>query len=72
MTVSHWTFITRISSKKKKKLQLPTESVKDGRPLSAKKDRYTLIEQSATLIEQSKNFLKGVPKRYKKAKTKVA
>ena len=32
------------------------------------KNRYTLIEQSATLIEQSNSFLKGVPKRLKKAK----
>ena len=39
-----------------KTAQLPTEPVKDGRPISTKKDRYTLIEQSATLIEQSNSF----------------
>ena len=47
------------------------EPVKDGRLLSAKKDRYTLIEQLVTLIEQLNSCLKGVPKRFNKAK-KVA
>ena len=39
-----------------KTTQLPTEPVKDDRPISDKKDRYTLIKQSATLIEQSNSF----------------
>ena len=39
-----------------KTAQSRTELVKDGRPISARKDQYTLIEQSATLIEQSNSF----------------
>ena len=39
-----------------KTAQLCTEPVKDGRPISTREDRYTLIEQSATLIEQSNSF----------------
>ena len=55
-----------------KTAQLPTEPVKDGQPLSANKDQYTLIEQSATLIEQSKSFLKSVPKGPKKQEKKLS
>ena len=39
-----------------KTAHLPTEPVKNGRPISAKKDRYTPIEQSATLTEQLNSF----------------
>ena len=55
ITVGHQTFTNQLA-----------EPVKDGQPLSAENDRYTLIEQSVILTEQSKKmYLKGLKKQKK-------